>query len=259
MAHYLEMATRCTYEIANENLNAIIEERGILENKYSTDNVNTGQMLKDEYLDFAKRINSYCNSQAQVPTYGLCSLGYPGWPTMVYMYSRILRFYHENQALPNYVNVSKWTGATPVTETSTKSSFHQAVEKAVSSYSTFTEYYNKIKAKTWKGYYNDIYSQSEEIQRLANNQYLNCTDHSQLGFAVAQDLGYDAVYCRVTCKSGGHITLKVKGKELGSNWVNVDLAAAAQSSYNLGSYWCSSYAKPVVIDESWLNSDDGKT
>jgi len=76
--------------------------------------------------------------------------------------------------------------------------------------------------------------------------------------AVAKDLGYSAVYCRVTCKSGGHIILKVKGKELGNTYVDVDLAAAASSNYNIGQYWCSSYAKPVIINESWINTDDGR-
>jgi len=139
-----------------------------------------------------------------------------------------------------------------------KSSFHQAVEKAVGSYTTFSEYYERIKAKDWEGYYNDIYSLSDELKRLANNQTLNCTDHSQLGMAVAKDLWYDAVYCRVSCKSGGHITLKVKGYELGTSWKNVDLAAAARSNYNIGSHWCSDYATPVIIDEAWIRSDDGR-
>ena len=143
--------------------------------------------------------------------------------------------------------------------TPSKTAFHQKVESAVGTYSNFTEYYNRIKAKTWEGYYNDVYGLEQEIQRLAGNKSLNCTDHSQLGFAVSSDMGYEALYCRVTCKSGGHIILKVRGKELGSNWVNVDLAAAASSDYNIGSYWCSSYAKPVVINESWINLDDGIT
>ena len=151
------------------------------------------------------------------------------------------------------------TPTTPNKPPTEKSSFHQAVEKAVGTYTTFTEYYNQIKKKTWEGYYNDLYSLSDEIKRLTNNQSLNCTDHSQLGMAVAKDLWYDARYCRVTCKSGGHIILQVKGYELGNNWVNVDLAAAASSDYPIGSYWCSSYAKPVVIDEAWINSDDGRT
>lgn len=210
------------------------------------------QLQKQDYVQLAKEINNFIKGNGYAPTLYTTKYGQLSFYDVIYTFSRVLAWYHENKALPNYVTLYN------LFQTN-KTQFHQAVEKAVGTYNTFTEYYNRIKAKTWQGYYNDIYNQQQEIQRLTNNQPLNCTDHSQLGKAVAEDMDYEALYCRVTCKSGGHIILKVRGKELGSNWVNVDLAAAASSDYSIGSYWCSSYAKPVVIDEAWINSDDGRT
>lgn len=219
--------------------------------------------LPSELYDLCTRILKHKEDNGGYPEFGLIG---DAKPTMDEVFDALLRYgryIDQKGETPPRVWVHDTKNPTPTPTTNKppteKSSFHQAVEKAVGTYTTFTEYYNQIKKKTWEGYYNDVYSLSDEIKRLTNNQTLNCTDHSQLGLAVAKDLWYDARYCRVTCKSGGHIILQVKGYELGSNWVNVDLAAAASSDYNIGSYWCSSYAKPVVIDESWINTDDGAT
>lgn len=213
--------------------------------------------MKDMYLDMYQRMAAWKKKYKKEPRIIYLKPGgsgdYVSRERFRDMQLRFDGYWKRYGRQPNYVCIIQ-----PPCD-NTKSAFHQSVEKAVGTYNNFTEYYNRIKAKSWTGYYNDIYDQQEEIQRLAKNQSLNCTDHSQLGMAVAKDLGYSAVYCRVTCKSGGHIILKVKGKELGNTYVDVDLAAAASSNYNIGQYWCSSYAKPVIINESWINTDDGRT
>jgi len=222
-----------------------------------------GYITLQQLWDMAKRVDKwYAQYKSNPEKVYLDITTKKDWvlfPTFQDMRMRYVEYVNTKGVEPDkiyFIAPEKTTTNGPPTE---KSSFHQAVEGAVGAYKTFTEYYNRIKAKSWEGYYNDIYGLGDEVKRLANNQSLNCTDHSQLGFAVAKDLWYDVRYCRVSCKSGGHIILQVKGYELGSSWVNVDLAAAASSDYNIGTYWCSSYAKPVVIDESWIKSDDGKT
>lgn len=217
-------------------------------------NTNT-KISRYTYLDMYKRYKAWTTKTGKEPNIIYTKKGGTDYVTLSRfkdMQKRFDAYWREHNAQPSYVCIVK------PCEPATKSAFHLAVEKAIGTYNNFTEYYNRIKAKTWTGYYNDVYSQSEEIQRLSQNKSLNCTDHSQLGMAVLKDLNYEGLYCRVTCKSGGHIILKVRGKELGTTYRNVDLAAAASSDYPLGSYWCSSYAKPVVIDESWINKDDGE-
>jgi len=140
-----------------------------------------------------------------------------------------------------------------------KSAFHLLVEQSVGSYNTFTDYYNRIKAKSWKGYENDIYNQVQELQRLKGNLPLNCSDHSQLGYAVAKDLGYNVRFEHIKCKvSGGHVILNVSGHELGSSYISADLAYAANSNGPLGRHWCEN-GTTISYNDPWLMSDDGHT
>ena len=223
-----------------------------------------GYVPLSKLWDMANRVDKWFNTNGSNPEKVYIDIttkkDWVLFPTFQDMRMRYMKYVTDEGVEPTKIYFQPPTPTTTVNKPPTeKSSLHQAVEKAVGTYTTFTEYYNQIKKKSWEGYYNDVYGLGDEVKRLTNNQSLNCTDHSQLGFAVAKDLWYDVRYCRVTCKSGGHIMLQVKGYELGSNWVNVDLAAAASSDYGIGSYWCSSYAKPVVIDEAWINSNDGIT
>ena len=175
-----------------------------------------------------------------------------GFKNLIYIFSRILI-----EGTPQNINVTPFPTSTTIV---TKSQFHQAVEGVVGAYNTFTEYYNWIKQNSsWDGYYNDIYDQYTELTRLRDKLPLNCTDHAQMGHAVLSDLGYEVKYVKVVCKSGGHIYLQARGKELGTSWVDIDLAAAANSQYVLGSRWCS-YATGYSIEGyEWITSDDGKT
>ena len=143
--------------------------------------------------------------------------------------------------------------------TPTKSAIRRSLEDAIGTYNTFTEFYNKLKGRGYSYYYNDIYNQSQAIQRLKNKSGLNCSDICQLAYAAAKDLGYSVRYVHIICRSGtGHIQLDVKGKEFGSSWRRVDPAAALQSSYSLGSLWCSD-GRVIGYDPGWLLSDDGVT
>lgn len=177
------------------------------------------------------------------------------------MYVRFTKWTDQKGNYPNFVWVTQG-GRTP--NITTKTAFHLSVESAVGPYNNFTEYYNHILTKTYGHYNDDVYTQLQEIQRLKANLPLNCSDESQLGYAVAWDMGYEAKFIHVKCnKSGeGHVYLQVRGKELGSNWVNVDLAAASSpgSRYPIGKTWCTAGIGGTKISENdpWLLSDDGK-
>jgi hypothetical protein len=144
---------------------------------------------------------------------------------------------------------------------SDKSPFHLLVEEHIQgAYTNFTQFYDIMRGKGYSYYYNDIYPQGQALDRLKNNSGLNCADVAQIGYAVAKDLGYGVRYVRVMCKTGGHIVLQIKGKEIGDNWTWVDLAACISVSghYDIGDRWCN-YAPALEYDPSWLLSDDGKT
>lgn len=164
---------------------------------------------------------------------------------------RVYEYVKKNKEIPPKV---WWYNNPP-----TKSAIRRSLEDAIGTYNTFTEFYNKLKGRGYSYYYNDIYNQSQAIQRLKNKSGLNCSDICQLTYAAAKDLGYSVRYVHIICKSGtGHIQLDVKGKEFGSSWRRVDPAAALQSSYSLGSLWCSD-GRVIGYDPGWLLSDDGVT
>ena len=122
---------------------------------------------------------------------------------------------------------------------------------AVGKFTTFTEFYNLCKGRKYAFYLNHKYSRDTSIKRLKNRQGLNCVDVSQLGYALAKEMGYQIKFQETSCSNGGHVLLKVKGKELGSNWVIVDLAACISvvSKARLGHYWCGT---PHDAHHNWI-------
>lgn len=226
------------------------------------DNTNT-KVLRADFFDntssMVKRVNSFIQKNKRNPSKVSIKPGGTDYVTYTKyqdMYKRFLSFFNTNKRYPSYIYVTA-----PIT----KSAFHLSVESAVGTYDNFTQYYGRILKKTYGHYSNDVYTQLQEIQRLKGNLPLNCSDHSQLGFATAKDMGYDAKFIHVKCNvsKAGHIYLQVRGKELGPNWVNVDLAAASSpgSRYPIGKTWCTAGAGGTKISENdpWLLSDDGKT
>jgi hypothetical protein len=212
------------------------------------------------------------------------------WEEFSEMKKRVLAFKTENGRYPNYVDfkgiridkedyldafdrvtafkAKAKNGRAPkyVTVTGTilvvKSALQVKVEVAVGGeYSTATGFYNLVRMNEhYNYYYNDIYPQGAAIERLTEGKPLNCSDFSQIGYAVLKDLDYTVRYKHVKCvvSNKGHVFLQAKGKELGDSWRDFDLAAAAKSKYSLGNAWCAN-GNLVAYDPAWLMSDDGKT
>lgn len=138
---------------------------------------------------------------------------------------------------------------------------------AVGYFTTFTKFYNKCKGRGYLGYYNDVYDQKTAIQRLKKRKGLNCSDISQLGYELAKEMGYQVAFEHIICRrSGGHIILRIDGREFGNHglnmfaWKRVDLAACISvgSQYALGNIWCSD-GTHMSFNDPWLLSDDGRT
>lgn len=214
------------------------------------------KISKETYLNMYSRYAAYKKDHGQEPGIIYTQPNNQGDFIQLAQFNDMrLRFdswWKEHGQQPAYVVVKSTTN-------DGKSSLRIALENAVGTYNTFTEFYNRLKGRRYSYYYNDIYNQSVAIQRLKNRSGLNCADSVQISYAAARDLGYTARYVHVVCKSGtGHIQLDVKGGEFGSNWKRVDPAAALSSSYNLGNLWCSN-GSVQSYNDGWLLSDDGKT
>ena len=151
-------------------------------------------------------------------------------------------------------------------ETNTKTNLLQRFEKATKT--TITDYktlYNAFGKVKYILYYNDIYTQGQEITRIEKGQPLNCTDQAQLAMQLLLDLGYNKNQVRivrgvVTCKNGkgyGHIWLQINID--GKGWKNYDPSAKSAHGYGMGQLICTRGYKITNINPGWAISDDGKT
>lgn len=141
--------------------------------------------------------------------------------------------------------------------TITKGTIQTAIETKLGAFTNFTGFYNKMIGRGYNHYFKDKKSLTQELNDLAN---LNCVDASQLAQKLGTEMGYIMQLKHLVCpKSGeGHIVIWGKGKELGSNWVWIDLAAAMSvgSKYPLGKAWCQNSTQVTDYKD---NVDDGKT
>jgi hypothetical protein len=221
-----------------------------------------------EYAKIIKSKNDFKKLRGRNPNYIIVQNKYRTYePDYVDAINRVNAFYRRKSRYPKTINIiidnpPKNKPSKPTVYLSDKSDFLKSIAKAIGGkFNTFTEFYNLVHNEIYAHYNNDIYPQGQAITRLQKNLPLNCSDFSQLGYKVANELGYVVRFVHAKCKvSGGHIYLQVKGKELGDKWVNADLAAAASdnSNYPLGKVWCSD-GKIVSYNDPWLILDDGKT
>jgi len=114
-------------------------------------------------------------------------------------------------------------------------------------WTTFTEFYNLVvKYCDYSHYFNDQKSLQTEIKNLIaafngkpTGNEDNCVDYTQVGVALAREMGYNAVPYGLYCRKDqiNHAIFLISGKEFGSaTWI--DLAAAASSNYSIGNHWC---------------------
>ena len=111
MPQFLELMTTCLIQIQNGQTSQISLDNVDDPTNISND-TQTGDIDKSGYLDLAKRIQSYINTNGRAPNYGSSSSGKVGYSSMVYMYSRILSYYNDYNVLPNYASVQLLNGTT---------------------------------------------------------------------------------------------------------------------------------------------------
>lgn len=128
-----------------------------------------------------------------------------------------------------------------------------ALMVAVGPFYSFKGFYNLCKYRKYDFYRNNKYSRSQAIQRLKSRSGLNCVDVSQLGYALAKEMGYEVKFLETSCrgpdgKPVGHVLLKIKGKEFKS-WTIVDLAACISKGMPIGRNWGKS---PYDAVHNWV-------
>ncbi|MBC7101332.1 MAG: hypothetical protein H5T40_06875 [Methanobacteriales archaeon] len=65
----------------------------------------TGTLTKTAYLQTAKNIKKYMETNKRSPNYATTSIGKINYQSLIYAYSRIINFYNNNGRLPNSIKV----------------------------------------------------------------------------------------------------------------------------------------------------------
>lgn len=123
-------------------------------------------------------------------------------------------------------------------------------------WTNFTGFYQIILDHCVYAYYfNGQYSKSGEVNELIADingaaAGLNCVDYTQIGMALAQEMGYTTVAYGIWCEQDqiNHAIFTIQGKEF-TNATWIDLAAAANSNYKIGTHWCSG---KLTKNPSWI-------
>jgi len=214
-----------------------------------------GYVTRAQFEDMMKRVAAFIKRTKTTPKMVFISIigkDHVDWNTYADMFKRWVAYRDKNGEWPTRV----YFKTPPVIRT--VGPIQTKLEAFLGQFNSFTEYYNKIKGRGYGYYYNDIKTRDQAIEALKNKTGLNCTDITQLSGDLAREMGYTVRYVRVQCTSGGHIRMQIYGKEF-TEWTRVDPAAALSvgSQHDIGRVWCDNNTAKI-IDEVWLNIDDGK-
>lgn len=109
MPDFLYLLSRATFNIDQGILGSLRHYR-VNAPEGSRDELRSGNISITEYLNISKNIINLVESNSRVPAYVNSSLGNIGYESQIYLFSRILGFYHSHHRLPNNVSLSAWTG-----------------------------------------------------------------------------------------------------------------------------------------------------
>lgn len=263
MSEFLYLLTTGTIQV-NSGSTTAITVKNVDSATNSTENVESGNILKSEYLKIAESIQNFINTNGRAPNYATTTLGKISYESLIYVFSRIVAFYDDNNRLPNYVSVKSWSsqtgGSTTSGSTTTDSSLQKylvATSNAQSTSSTIknlaasiisgkTTTYAKAQAIFNWVRDNVSYSFYYNTQKGALGTYSsrsgNCCDMAHLVVALARAAGIPARYQHGTCtfSSGtyGHVwaQLYVNGKWYYADAVSTRNTFGTINNWNLNTY-----------------------
>lgn len=212
------------------------------------------QISKNDYLDMAKRLIKYCETNKKLPNY----IRYGDYKirTRLYclMFAKVLVSYSKNNKLPDKVNVNSKAFTKQIETTNT---IYDAFIKLFGKVTTCTDVMKKIQGKGYGYYFDDVLSNLEVITGLknSNGKKPNCVDICQMVWNVLIGLGYDVrclqVYCPVDKIT--HVRLQVKHpKHTNGKWEDYDPAAVADGG-SINSLWCSGAGSYLIAtNPNWF-------
>ena len=213
------------------------------------------QIIKKDYMDMAKRLVKYCDTNKTLPNYITVNGKKMKVNDYVYMFARILVYYATNGQFPNYANVNSQAFTKPVV--TTNDVYNYFVKVFGSFDNTIDGALKKIAGKGYGYYYDDVYSNKTAIDRMKAGKGVNCTDSCHVFYNIMQQLialgKYKKVEClHIKCKGGdGHVRLRITAKD--GSYFYRDPAAVLDSGV-ITKNWCSN-GTLLSVNPSWFTQN----
>ena len=145
MSEFLKLMTKGLIQL-NSGITTPIKLVGISEPQESTGTFTTGSINKTEYMDIAKRLNTFIDSENNAPSYASSNLGKINYESLVYMFAKIFGYYNTNSKLPNYVSMDSAFKISPSTSNGTATTIFSLdqIQKAAANVKKYVETNHKL-------------------------------------------------------------------------------------------------------------------
>ncbi|MDI6701622.1 pseudomurein-binding repeat-containing protein [Methanothermobacter wolfeii] len=217
----------------------------------------TGTLQKTAYLNLAKNVLNFINTNNRAPNYITAGIGKISYQSFIHAISKILTFHQTNKRLPNYVTVQRITSTSPpaslktrrendpyngeglsgylvatancqVNDSTIRSLAANLTAGLSSAWDKATAIFNWVRDKvSYSFYYNTRYGAVNTLKYRTGN----CVDQTHLLIALFRASGLAARYVHGTCtfNSGntyGHVWAQVL---VGDTWYAADPTSSSNS------------------------------
>lgn len=110
-AQFLYLMTSATANLYKNNKNNVTL-RNVSNPTNPTETFKGGTISQATYISMASSVNSYIAKYGKAPNYVTTSQGAIKYQSMVYMYSKIMKYYKDNNKLPGTVSLKTWYAQT---------------------------------------------------------------------------------------------------------------------------------------------------
>ena len=213
----------------------------------------SNQIYKKDYIKCAEQLVKFVEKNKRLRNY----LDWNGKKIRVrdyaYNFAKIVVWYSNYKALPNYnnINTKVWTKPVEYPE----QVYNYFVKKLGKFNNTIDGALSLVDGNGYSGYSDDYYSNTTSIDRMANGYGINCTDSCHVFYNIVKHLiklgKYKKVEClHVQCSSGtGHVRLRIQLND--GDWIYRDPASVLDGN-GVTSNWCISNYTYWGTDPDWF-------
>ncbi len=188
------------------------------------DDISSKLLYKDGYVDSADRTYKFILDYLQGPNYSTTTVGKVPFTQLVDAFSRVLSYYGENSALPNYVTIntiSSSSSSTNGADTSSITSLALSLTKNLTTvYSKAVTLFNWVRDNVEYSYYYNSQQGAAKTLKLKSG---NCCDQSNLYVSLCRVINITVRYVHGNCHFSdgwyGHVWTEVY---VNGKWYSAD-------------------------------------